>query len=360
MIARNVAVAVAAPAAAAAAYALHRVEPAAFDAIALYASARLVATGRGGLVTDAAAIHAVEREAAPERVAYLNNPNLPAVSGILAPLGALPFEAAYLVMLALGVAALVAAALLLRPRSPAAAVLVLIAPPSILALAHGQTTPFVLAALLASERLPPVASGVLRSAALLRPQLFPLVAVASAGRHRRGAALLAGVAVIVALSVAIAGVDGMRRYPALVMLAAGELGNNEVGLAPWVLRLAQLGASPAAATANILVSVVLLALGAVAVLTSRREVALPTACVWSLIGGAHVLMHDLLFAYPAVAALERGRGLVALAGTLCVLAQLGGIPLVPLWLALVAFMLRAAGGGTATWSRGVPAAPRRP
>lgn len=337
------AVAVATPLAAAIAYALHRVEPAAFDALALYASARLVATGRGGLVTDPAAIFAVEREAAPERLAYLNNPNLPALSGILAPLGVLPYETAYLVMLAAGAAALAVAVLLLWPRSPAAAVLTLLAPPSILALAHGQTTPFILVALLASERVPPLAAGALRSAALLRPQLLPLVAVASLRGRRRAAALIAGVAALLALSVAIAGVDGMRRYPTLVALAAGELGNNEVGLAPWALRLAQVRSSPEVATANVLMSVALLALGVRAVLTSRRDLALPTAGVWSLIGGAHVLMHDLLFAYPAVAALKRGRALVALLGILSVVAQLGGTPLVPVWLVLVALMLRSGG-----------------
>lgn len=87
----------------------HRSAPAGFDFIAIYASARLVATGQPAAVVDREAIFAVERATLPERDIYLNNPNPPALSLILAPIGALPFEIAYAVMLTLSVGALAAA-----------------------------------------------------------------------------------------------------------------------------------------------------------------------------------------------------------------------------------------------------------
>ena len=85
-----------------------RSSPAGFDFIAIYASARLVATGNPGAVTDREAIFAVEHATLPERTIFLNNPNPPALSLVLAPIGALPFDIAYAVMLTLSVAALAA------------------------------------------------------------------------------------------------------------------------------------------------------------------------------------------------------------------------------------------------------------
>lgn len=112
----------------------HRSAPAGFDFIAIYASARLVATGQPAAVVDREAIFAVERATLPERDIYLNNPNPPALSLILAPIGALPFEIAYAVMLTLSVAAL----------------------------AHGQTTPLLLLAVAASLRAPRWPRGLAR------------------------------------------------------------------------------------------------------------------------------------------------------------------------------------------------------
>lgn len=145
----------------------HRSAPAGFDFIAIYASARLVATGQPAAVVDREAIFAVERATLPERDIYLNNPNPPALSLILAPIGALPFEIAYAVMLTLSVAALAAAAFLIAPLAAADQrfrlfPFALLAPPSTIALAHGQTTPLLLLAVAASLRAPRWPRGLAR------------------------------------------------------------------------------------------------------------------------------------------------------------------------------------------------------
>src|SRR2546423_11418491 len=93
-------------------------EPAGYDFVALYAAARLVATGHGAQVTDPAALFAVENAALPGTV--FDDPirlskNLPALAAVMAPLGALPIQAAYAVMLTFSVLALICAALLLGP-----------------------------------------------------------------------------------------------------------------------------------------------------------------------------------------------------------------------------------------------------
>lgn len=162
----------------------HRSAPAGFDFIAIYASARLVATGQPAAVVDREAIFAVERATLPERDIYLNNPNPPALSLILAPIGALPFEIAYAVMLTLSVAALAAAAFLIAPLAAADQrfrlfPFALLAPPSTIALAHGQTTPLLLLAVAASLRAPRWPRGLRTSITLPRLSL-PTAARSSA------------------------------------------------------------------------------------------------------------------------------------------------------------------------------------
>src|SRR5207302_443057 len=111
-----------------------------------------------------------------------NDPNLPALALLMAPLGALPLVPAYAAMLTLAVAALVWAAGLLGPlASPGQRLrllpFALLAPTSLVALAQGQTTPFVLLAIAASLRAPAFWSGILLGLTLFRPQLFPLFAL---------------------------------------------------------------------------------------------------------------------------------------------------------------------------------------
>lgn len=108
--------------------------------LATYASARLVATGHPGAVTDRDAIFAVEHATLPERTVFLNSPNLPALPLILARIGALPSDIASAAMLTLSVAALAASAFLIAPLAATDQRLrlfrfALLAPPSTIALA---------------------------------------------------------------------------------------------------------------------------------------------------------------------------------------------------------------------------------
>src|SRR2546425_9824222 len=59
------------------AFAVHTAEPAGYDFIALYATARLVATGHGGEGTDPAAPFALEPPILSERTGLLLHPNVP-------------------------------------------------------------------------------------------------------------------------------------------------------------------------------------------------------------------------------------------------------------------------------------------
>lgn len=218
-----------------------RSAPAGFDFIAIYSSARLVAMGSPAAVTDREAIFAVERATLPERTIYLNNPNPPALSLILAPIGALPFDIAYAVMLTLSVAALAASAFLMAPLAAADQRLrlfpfALLAPPSTIALAQGQTTPFMLLVIAASLRAPPVASGALLGLVALRPQLLPLFAIIALADRQRRVPFLLVVAGVGLVSLLMVGPDGVVPYLELLAPAAAELRPGELGLAALVRR----------------------------------------------------------------------------------------------------------------------------
>src|SRR5207302_1523978 len=137
-----------------------------YDFIALYSAARLVATGHAADVTDLPSLIAMERSVQPE--ARLNDPNLPALALLMAPLGAL--------------------------------------------------------------RAPAFWSGTLLGLTLFRPQLFPLFALVALFDRRRAAGLLCAVAIIALASLAIVGIDGMARYPHLLSITATELLPPELGL----------------------------------------------------------------------------------------------------------------------------------
>src|SRR2546423_3755202 len=171
-------------------------EPAGYDFVALYAAARLVATGAPSSVTDADALLAMEHAAIPERTIFLNNPNPPALALLMAPLGVLPIVAAYAIWAGLGAAALAAAAYFLGPLADARQRMrllpfAILAPPSLIALAEGQTTPLVLLAVAASLRAPPVSSGALLGLAAFRPQFLPLFALFALVERRRAIGFLA-------------------------------------------------------------------------------------------------------------------------------------------------------------------------
>jgi hypothetical protein len=320
----------------------HAASPAGYDFVALYAAARLVATGRGAHATDAGALLAEEQAALPERTIFLNDPNLPAVALLMAPLGALPYWAAYLAMLALSTAALAVAAALLAPLAGAQRgrllPFALLGLPSVVALVQGQTTPLVLCAVAVALRARPAAAGAILGATALRLQLLPLHAVAALGRGAGAALPLAVCLGALALaSFAAVGGEGLARWPDRLAQAAAETGANEVSL-PALARRAGVPAETSLAFA-----VALTGLAAIALLRSPAPM-LVAAGPLALLAAPHALLHDLLFAYAAVATVSTDRTRAwawAAGGTAAMLLQLVGVPAVQLWLiALAGAVLR--------------------
>jgi glycosyl transferase family 87 len=347
-------VAIAAAAAWLVAFLTWSAQPAAYDFIALYAAARLVATGRAGSVTDPDALLAAEHAAVPERTILLNDPNPPALALVMAPLGALPLPLAYALWSALGALALIAAAFFLGRLVPPAQrgrlfPFVLLAPTSLIALAEGQTTPFVLLAVAASIRAPALWSGALLGMTAFRPQLLPLFALAALGDRRRAVGLVAAVAAVAIVSLATVGVEGMARYPALLSLAATELRPGELGLVALARRL--LGAENIALNAA-LGAIALLIAGAAVLLRSRLITSrLIDSSTWSLLAAPHALLHDGVMAYPAVAAAAtttRATVLWVGTGIAASLAHEAGLPVAPLWLLALFVWGRRFGGPPAS------------
>jgi hypothetical protein len=310
--------------------------PASFDFIALYASARLVATGHADQVTSRDAILAVEHEVRPERTRFLNNPNPPAVSLLLAPLGALPFELAYALMLTILVAALAATCFLLAPlvaerdRGWLFAVAML-SPTTLVALIQGQTTPLVVLAVTLATRAGAGASGVLLAATALRPQFLPLFGLVALVDPKRRAAFVAGVAAVVAVSLAMVGLSGLHGYVELLTSSAAELRPGDVGIASLVRRVA--GGEDA--TLSLGLSAAALLVGAVLVVRLPRERRIAFASSWSLLAAPHALPHDGVLAFPGVAAASPSTNAArawAVSGVLAGIAQQIGLPIAALWL----------------------------
>ena len=329
-----------------------RSSPAGFDFIAIYASARLVATGNPGAVTDREAIFAVEHATLPERTIFLNNPNPPAVSLILAPIGALPFDIAYAVLLTLGVAALAASALLLAPLAAAEQRMrlfpfAMLAPPSTIALAEGQTTPFMLLAVAASLRAPPAVSGALMGLLVLRPQLLPLFALIALADRQRRVPFLVVVAAVALVSFLMVGPDGVVRYLDLVAPAAAELRPGELGLAA-LARRAGIGGDDA--IASLALSAVAVLAAAVLILRARAKDRMLMAPPATLLSVPHVLLHDAVLAYPTIAAralTTRSTLVWVITGLVVVLVHEAGLPVAPLWLLALLFWPRDGALGNA-------------
>jgi multidrug transporter EmrE-like cation transporter len=327
-------------------------QPAAYDFVALYAAARLVATGQAASVTDPEALLAMEHATLPARTILLNDPNAPALALLMAPLGALPLTVAYAAWSALGVLAMLAAARRLGYLADAAQParllpFAMLAPSSLIALAHGQTTPFVLLAVAAALRAPPLLSGALLGFVALRPQLLPLFALVALMDRRRAIGLVASVAAIGLVSILTVGLDGMARYPTLLTLAATELRPGELGLAALVRRI--VGGEDLAL--NALLGVVSFLIGAVAVLRGSRvaTMRMVDAATWSILVAPHALFHDGVMAYPAVARAATSARATAIwvgSGLAAVLTQEAGIPVAAFW--LLALWWWGGRGGTAS------------
>lgn len=321
---------------------------AALDFVALHAAARLVATGHGREILDPDAILAAERAVAPERLALLPYVHPPAVALLLAPLGSMPLEAAYGVMVVLTVASLVLAVLLLRPLAqrewrPVLLALALVAPPSLLAVAQGQTSPFVLLATAASLRAPPQLSGALLGLAWLRPQTAPLYALIALSDRGRAAGFAVSVALLAVASAAVVGLDGLLRYVVVLFTAGTWSFSGRFGLTQAV---GWTGPALALGVPEVGVILTLLSLGVGALLVVRAPelgARLAVASPWSLLASPHALLHDGVLAYIAVAARIRrvdGIALWAGSGVLVGLLQLAGVPVVALWLVVLALTLR--------------------
>lgn len=313
--------------------------PGAMDFVSQYAAARLVWLGHGPAILDPAAVLAAERAAAPGREVLLPFVQPPAVALLLAPLAALPFEAAFAVVAAVDAVMIAIALALLRPRTGPAlswtVALLLFAPPSAIAVAHAQTTPLVLLLVALSGRLGPRASGAALGLTLIRPQAAPLLLLAAlADPRRRWAALLGAIAIVMA-SLAVVGIDGVSRYAAALVGAAGWSITGEHGLRTsigWAGLALWLGVGP---LGPILV-LASLAAGAFAVVRAADEDRVRVAATWSLLGSPHALVHDALLAYPAVLALTSRRAAWDVASVLAWAAHVIVAPLGVLWSLVVA------------------------
>jgi glycosyl transferase family 87 len=289
-------------------------------------------------VTDADALLTMEHATLPQRTILLNDPNPPALALLMAPLGALPFVPAYAIWAALGAVALAAAAYLLGSLADAGQRMrllpfAILAPPSLIALAEGQTTPFVLLAVAASLRAPPLWSGALLGLAAFRPQLLPVFALVALFERRRAIGFVATTAAIALISVATVGFEGMARYPDLLMRAATELRPGELGLAALVRRV--VGGEDL--VVNAALAVVIYAIAGAGVLVRSRMFTTRTAdaSTWSILAAPHALLHDGAMAYPAVARAATSTGATVIwvgSGIAIALIQQAGIPLAPFWL----------------------------
>lgn len=326
------------------AYTTWAASPASYDFVALYASARLVALGRPADVTDRHAIEAMEHEIRPERTLFLNNPNPPVVSLILAPLGFLPFEIAFATWLTVLVVSLYAAALLLgrlaaetqrRRLLPFA----LLAPPSLIALVQGQTTPLILLAVTASLFTPPRWSGLLLAVTAMRPQLFPLFALVAILDGDRRWPFIGGATGVAASSLALVGPGAIPGYIDLVTYSAAELRPVDLGVASLVRRF---GAGEDAVV-SLAISALALAAAAIVLVRARSDERVVGAGTWSLFAAPHALPHDAIFAYPALAA--RSHATLATAawvgsGVVVSIMHQAGLPIASLWLLALALWPR--------------------
>ncbi len=320
------------------AFSVWSTEPAGFDFIALYAPARLIATGQAASFTDLDAVFVVEHEAVPERTIGMGHANVPALSYLMAPIGALPFKVAYAIWTALGVLALATAALLLggltdRPQSRLLFPIALLAPTSLIALVEGQTTPFILLFVAGSLRVSPFWSGALLGATVLRPQVLPLFALVALTDRRRAAGMISMLALVLLVSFVAIGPEGMARYPALLVRATTELRPGELGLAPFVRRIVQ-GDS---FVLYLTLGAIAFAVGAAAVLLRSRSILtrIVNASTWALLVAPHALLHDGVLAYPGVASASTTPRRTALwvgAGFVAALIQQAGIPVAPFYL----------------------------
>lgn len=320
------------------AFATWSVEPAGYDFVAFYSAARLVATGHGSSATDPSALLAMEHATLPQMDLLRPDANVPALALVMAPLGFLPIRVAFAIWSGVGVLALIGTALLLGPvvsdRQRARLFpFVLLAPTSLIALVEGQTTPFVVLAVAAALRAPPLASGVLLGLVAFRPQLLPIFAIVALTERRRALGLIAAIVAIAFVSFLTVGIEGIGHYPAQLSIAATELRPGELGLVPLVRRV--IGGDDV--VVNLLLAGIAAIAGAVVVAVRSRDFGTRAvdSSIWSILVAPHALLHDGVMAYPAVAraaTTTRATMLWVGSGIVVALVQQAGVPIAPLWL----------------------------
>ncbi|HET8567448.1 MAG TPA: hypothetical protein VFM93_00490, partial [Candidatus Limnocylindria bacterium] len=130
--------------------------------------------------------------------------------------------------------------------------------------------------------------------------------------------------------VAVAGPEGIARWPERIAYAAGETGRGEVSL-PATARRFGLGALPALG-----LSVALTGIFAAALV---RRPSLAAAPVLALLAAPHALLHDLVLAYPAIAVVAtsaRASWAWVIGGSAATLLQLIDVPAAVPYLAVLA------------------------
>lgn len=344
---------------AAEAFLLALMRPPAMDFVPLYAAGRLVALGRPAAILDTDAIRGIETAVGlPDAIALFVHP--PAVALLLAPLGALPFSAAYAVMATVDALLVVAAVVLLRPLSaPRLALgLLLIAPPAAVAVAQGQTSPLVLLLVALAIRLPAPAGGVALGLTALRPQTAPLLLLAGLVRRDTRPWTIAGALGVAAVSVGVVGLDGSLRYLSLLVSAGDWSRTGAYGLTAsvgWSGIALWLGSGPLGLALTAASGVA----GAIVIVRERGGDArrLGSAAVWSLLASPHALVHDALLAYPLLLRIVRRDRPWDAIGALTWAVHLGVAPIAALWSVVLVVVgsrekaavdgsVRAAGGPT--------------
>jgi hypothetical protein len=318
----------------------------AHDFVAIYAAARLVALGRGAEILDPDAILRMEHAVQPTRDLLLPWVHPPAVALLLAPLGALPILPAFAVMTAIGTAALAIAAFRLAPLAAPGQrhrlyPFALLAPPSTIALAQGQTTPEVLLLVATAIGARPFIAGLLLGLTAIRPQTLPLFGIAVIGDRARLAGFATGVALIAFLSLVVVGPDGLGRYASQLLTAGSWAGTGEYGVGAaigWI--------GPALAFRLPLIGLALAGLSLVigAALVWRGPLRIEQAALWSLLASPHTLLHDGVLAYPAIAACARSTQrtvVLVAAGVVAALLHQWGAPVGPFYLAGAAILTSA-------------------
>ena len=108
-------------------------------------------------------------------------------------------------------------------------------------------------------------------------------------------------------------------------------------------------------TAGLIASAICALAGAVIVRRGRDADAIARASLWSLLASPHVLLHDGLLAYPAVASAStttRRALALALSGYAVALIHQAGLPIAPFWLLAVAVLAERGWHGGPGFLRG--------